>query len=309
MSNSVPVIINATAGGGCDDEFTAKLSAAFRAAGMEPRILPVRDPAQLLETVSSVLKEAPAVVVAGGGDGTQSAVASALAGSATALGVIPAGTLNHFAKDLGIPLEVEAAARVIAGGHTISVDIGEVNGRTFINNSSIGLYPDMVRRRTKQQERLGRGKWHAMFWATLTVLRRSPFLQVRLNLDATQFHCRTPFIFIGNNRYQMEGFSIGRRERLDCAELSLYVSNRRGRWGLLSLALRALFGRLHQAGDFVAETAQNITIESRHKRLLVAADGEIAAMDLPLAYKIRPAALRVIVAAPESPGPEAQGRA
>ena len=309
MSNSLPMIINAAAGGGSDDELVSKLSAAFSAVGVEARIFRARDRAQLDETVGRVLKEAPPVVVAGGGDGTLNAVASALAGTDTALGVMPIGTLNHFAKDMGIPLDVESAAHTIAGGHAVRIDVGEVNGRIFLNNSSIGLYPDMVRRRTKQQERLGRGKWSAMFWATLTVMRRSPFLHVRLIRDGVPYVSRTPFIFIGNNRYQMEGFSIGSRERLDGAELSLYMTNRRGRWGLLSLALRALFGRLRQAREFTADTAQNITIESRHKRLLVAADGEIDRMELPLDYKIRPGALRVIVPAPEASGPEGQGHA
>ena len=309
MRNLLPVIINTGAGGGSDDELDSKLSAAFRSAGVEARILRPHGGTQLREIVRRILEEAPPVVVAGGGDGTLNAVASALAGTNTALGVLPIGTLNHFAKDMGIPLDMESAALAIAGGHTVTVDVGEVNGRIFVNNSSIGLYPDMVRRRTKQQERLGRGKWSAMFWATLTVMRRSPFMHVRLTRDGEPHLCRTPFIFIGNNRYQMEGFSIGQRERLDRAELSLYFTNRRGRWGLLSLALRALFGRLRQARDFTAETAQSITIESRHKRLLVATDGEIDKMELPLEYKIRPGALRVIVPAPQASEPASEGLA
>jgi diacylglycerol kinase family enzyme len=98
----------------------------------------------------------------------------------------------------------------------------------------------------------------------------------------------------------MEGFNIGQRQRLDSGRLSLYVSQGRGRAGLLLLALRALFGRLHQAEDFKALTAENIVVETRHSRLHVAADGEVAVMDTPLEYRIRPRALRVIVPAPEN---------
>src|SRR5476649_731552 len=98
-------------------------------------------------------------VVAGGGDGTINAVASVLAGSSVALGVLPLGTLNHFAKDLNIPLDLDQAIATIARGTTAQVDVGDVNGRIFVNNSSLGLYPHIVRARDQQQRRLGRGKW------------------------------------------------------------------------------------------------------------------------------------------------------
>ena len=300
MSDVLPLLINTCAGVGCGAQERDRLRDLFRAEGMKTRILCAHDGAELREICKSVAQERPPVVVAGGGDGTISTVASALVGTQTALGVLPLGTLNHFAKDLRIPLDLEQAVRTIVAGHRIAVDVGEVNGSIFINNSSIGLYPDMVRMRSKQQQQLGRSKWHAMFWSTLAVMRRSPFLSVRVELDQVRHHYRTPFIFIGNNEYQMEGFNIGQRERLDGARLSLYVTQRRGRWGLLSLALRALFGRLYQAKDFTAEAAQTITIETRRRRLLVATDGEIAPMEQPLEYRIRPSALHVIVPAPNS---------
>ena len=299
MSAALPVLINTCAGVGCGAEEMDKLRDLFQVAGIEARIVPSRDGAELCEITKTAARENAPVIVAAGGDGTISAVASVLAGTQTALGVIPLGTLNHFAKDLRIPLDLKDAVRIIVAGHHIAVDVGEVNGSIFINNSSIGLYPDMVRMRSKQQQQLGLSKWHAMFWATLAVMRRSPFLCVRLGLDDVQHDYRTPFIFIGNNEYEMEGFKIGGRERLDGGRLSLYVTQRRGRWGLFSLALRALFGRLHQAKDFTAGAAHRIRVETRRRRLLVAKDGEITTMDVPLEYRIRPGALRVIVAAPE----------
>lgn len=225
-----------------------------------------------------------------------SAVASALVGTPIPLAVLPLGTLNHFARDLGIPQDPLAAVRIALGGKTRAVDVGEVNGRIFVNNASIGLYPAIVRRREKQQRRLGRGKWHAMFWAIHTVLRGHPFLDLTLSLDGVEQRRRTPLVFVGNNTYQMEGFMIGLRERLDDGTLSVYVSHRRGRVGLLLLALRALFGRLMQAHDFDAASVSEIRIESRHTRLLVATDGEVDAFDLPLVFRVRPHALQVLVA-------------
>lgn len=301
MRPSFPVILNDSAGNGCRDEDIAKLRDAFDAAGAQAHFFAARRGAELQSMAMRAAREKPAVIVAAGGDGTINAVASALVGTDIALGIVPLGTFNHFARDLHIALDLEAAVRTIVGGHSIRVDVGEVNGRIFINNSSVGLYPAFVLLRERQQRRLGRGKWQAMFWAIITVLRRSPFLDVRLRLDQVEQHRRTPFVFIGNNEYQMEGFNIGRRERLDSGCLSVYVTQRRDRGGLIRLALAALFGRLRQGRDFAAATAHTLRIEARHKHLLVATDGEVAPMQMPLDYRIRAGALRVLVPAPDPP--------
>jgi len=292
---SIPIIVNAAAGTVATGTGFDALRAAFSSAGVEVRIVPVHPGQDLGAIAAEVAREKPPAIVAGGGDGTISAVAAALVETGIPLGVLPLGTLNHFAKDLGIPLDLAEAARTIAAGHAVDVDVGEVNGRVFINNSSLGLYPHIVRHRETQQRRLGRGKWPAFFWATLTMLRRSPFLNIRLRLDDVEKSVRTSFVFIGNNEYIMEGFSIGKRERLDAGRLSIYVTRRGNRASVIMLALRALAGRLQQLKDFEALTAQTIQVDTRHKRLHVATDGEVTIMDTPLQYAIRPRALRVLV--------------
>lgn len=297
---SIPIIINARAGTGDPASGSEALISAFSAAGVEARIVTAREGQDLTAVAAELAKEKPSAIVAGGGDGTINAVASALAGTGIPLGVLPLGTLNHFAKDIGIPLDLSEAARTIAAGHTVPIDVGEVNGRVFINNSSLGLYPHIVRHREQQQRRLGRGKWPAFLWATLTMLRRSPFLNVRLSLDDVQTQVRTSFVFIGNNEYVMEGFDIGKRERVDAGRLSIYLTRRRSRARVLMLAVRALIGRLQQAKDFEALTAQSIVVETRHKRLHVATDGEVTILDTPLEYAIRPGALRVLVPRPDA---------
>jgi YegS/Rv2252/BmrU family lipid kinase len=250
--------------------------------------------AEIRELAEKVAKGDCQVVVAGGGDGTISTVASVLVGTSKTLGVLPVGTLNHFAKDLNLPLDLASAINTIRDGRTIRVDVGEVNGRTFINNSGLGLYPSIVKQRTKHQ-RLGMGKWRAFFWASLQVLRRFRLLDVKLKTAVDEIECRTPFVFVGNNRYEMEGFRIGGRERLDAGELSLYITTRTGRASLFWLALRGLFGGLLKEKDFTAMTATDINIHSRHHRLRVATDGEVTIMQPPLQYKILPAALQVLV--------------
>jgi diacylglycerol kinase family enzyme len=295
MPSHPAIIINAASGADDKEEARARLGEVFAAGGMKARISLARSGEEITELAQRAVKDDCEPIIAGGGDGTINAVASVLLGTKRTLGVLPLGTLNHFAKDLNLPLGLEEAARVCVEGHAPRVDVGEVNGRIFLNNSSLGLYPSIVRHREKQQERLGRGKWPAFFWAVLSVLRRYPFLSVRLSVDGREMTSRTPFVFIGNNEYEMENFNLGGRSCLDKGQLSLYVAHRTGRLGLLRLAFSALFGRLSKQDDFHATCTKEIWIETRRRRLRVATDGEVTVMTTPLHYRVRPGALRVLV--------------
>ncbi|HZH35084.1 MAG TPA: diacylglycerol kinase family protein [Pyrinomonadaceae bacterium] len=293
---SIEVIINA--GSGADDKENVKeqIAEAFAANNLKANILLAKGGEDIIELAKRAAESDAKTIVAGGGDGTISAVAGELIGKNKTLGVLPLGTLNHFSKDLAIPQELAEAVRVIAENHTIEVDAGEVNGRIFINNSSLGLYPSIVRRR-EQQQKLGRGKWYAAFWSSLSVLRRFPFFGVKLKTETEELTRRTPFVFVGNNEYEMDFLNIGARKSLADGKLSVYILHRTGRIGLLFLALRSVFGILRQAKDFEALSVEEITIEiSRRKRgVRVALDGEVLMMDAPLNYRVLPRALRVIV--------------
>jgi diacylglycerol kinase family enzyme len=233
-------------------------------------------------------------IVAAGGDGTVSAVAAEVAGTEKVLGVLPLGTLNHFAKDLHLPLDLQGGVRTIAERNIKSVDVGEVNGRVFINNSSLGIYPHIVHRRIVEQMRLRIGKWPAFIWASMHAFRRFPFLDLRVELKGETLRRKTPFLFVGNNEYEMTGFRIGARKRLDAGKLGLYLTHRVGRWGLIRLAVRALLGYLSQQKDFEAYLVNEAFVEAHRRLILVAADGEVRWMELPLQYRSRPGALRVI---------------
>ena len=295
MPSCPAIIINAASGANDKEQARARLAELFAAAKVEPRISLAKSGEEIIDLARRALKDGCNPIIAGGGDGTINAVASTLMDTDRTLGVLPLGTLNHFAKDLRIPLELEAAAHVLLDGHTARVDVGEVNERIFLNNSSLGLYPSIVRQRDKQQQRLGRGKWPAFFWAALMVLRRYPFLNVRLSVEDRELARRTPFVFIGNNEYEMENFNLGARSCLDKGQLSMYVAHRTGRLGLLRLGLSALFGALRKQDDFDALCTKEIWIETRRSRLPVATDGEVTLMDTPLHYRVRPGALRVLV--------------
>ena len=290
----VKIIISTGAGPGHNDEVRERLVGIFNENRIDTDISLAQSGAELIELARDAACGLYKIIVAGGGDGTVSAVASTVVNSDKILGILPLGTLNHFARDLKIPFDLEAAAQTIVTGHTSEVDVAEVNGRIFLNNSSLGLYPIIVREREKR-ERLGSGRWPASVWATIQALRRYPFLDVRLRVGEEFVDRTTPFVFIGNNQYAMDSFNIGLRDRLDTGMLSIYITHGTSRLKLIILALRALVGRLRDDEDFLALHSDEVKIETHHKRLRVAFDGEIEVMAPPLQYRVRARALRVIV--------------
>jgi diacylglycerol kinase family enzyme len=208
MTDRVSVLLNAASGPKPEPD-DAGVRAAFAAVGCDADIVRLDDGDRLDAQVARALRARPSRLVAGGGDGTVAAVASQLVDGDTALGVLPLGTLNHFAKDLGIPLELEQAVRVIVDDRRMAVDVGELQaggqqagegaGRVFLNNSSLGLYPRIVSARDEAQHRLHLGKWPALVRATWHALRDSRSFDVRLDVDGEPLQRRTPFVFIGNN--------------------------------------------------------------------------------------------------------------
>ena len=289
--------MNQSAGksGNGEESPETRIAELFAALGEKPRIVQPKQGEDISSLAREAVRSGEKTIVAAGGDGTVSGVAGELAGTDAVLGVLPIGTLNHFAKDLGIPLELEAAVRNAVQGRVLAVDAGEVSGKIFINNSSLGIYPHIVSRREAQQQQLSRGKWPAFFWATVQALRRFPFLDMRIALEGRQIDLRTAFLFVGNNEYEIAGFNLGSRACVNAGKLGLYVTHRTGRLGLFRLAFHALFGRVDQAKDFDVFCVTEARIETRKHRLLVARDGEVEWMESPLEYLIRPGALRVLV--------------
>jgi diacylglycerol kinase family enzyme len=221
-------------------------------------------------------------------------VAAALVGGEVPLAVLPLGTLNHFARDLGMPDDLEDAARVIADGTLERVDVGEVNGRTFVNNSSIGLYPLVVRARDAEQRATGHGKGRAMLAAAWRILRRFPVVTVHVTSPQGVILTRTPFVFVGNNAHEVSPLALGQRRRLDGGHLSLYTMRCRNRLKLFWLTLRAIFQRFDRVDELLTHDVGEISIELPRRHVPVALDGEVVTLASPLRYVIRPGALPVI---------------
>ena len=289
------VVVNLGSGGRDHGAIAGEIASAFAAHGVETSIALVTGREVALAT-RRALKEGASVVIAGGGDGTISTVASVLAGSGATLGVLPLGTLNHFAKDLRIPLDIPGAVATIVAGHTIAVDVGEVNGLPFINNSSIGLYPRMVWEREKQR-RGGRRKWLALVVAIGRIWRQYRRVRVVLQHDNEHRVVHTPFVFVGNNQYQIEGLKLGGRQRLDAGVLHVTMAPGMTRAELVRGMAAALVGRLHDARHFESLSVKAVTIQARRKRLDVTLDGELTVVSTPLFFRTHPGALRALAPA------------
>src|SRR6185369_2126617 len=213
----------------------------------------------------------------------------------TTLGILPLGTLNHFARDLGLPADLGEAAKVIAGGKVRRVDVAEMNGRVFINNSAIGLYPLMVIDRDLQRKRLGRSKRLALVVASLRTLAR--FNHQRLTLTVNEEHTGrvdTPLLFVGNNDYRIDIGAPGQRESLDDGQLFVLVMRKKTRRGLVAASIRALFNRAREDDMVRIEGVGRLRVSSKRSVLAVSLDGEVVRGAPPLDYKIRKKALRVI---------------
>jgi YegS/Rv2252/BmrU family lipid kinase len=290
----VAVIVNARSGSGHDAAWAQQLTETFATHGITVRVVLAADGTAVAAALQRTMKDAPRIIIAGGGDGTINCIATHLVDTDIRLGVLPLGTLNHFAKDLKIPLALDEAVRTIAAAHTTRVDVGKVNGRIFLNNSSIGLYALMVQERDREQ-RSGLGKWPALIKASWKILSVHRSRKMHLVVDGRALDRRTPLVFIGNNPYVLSGFDIGARTQLDGGVLSLYIVPRDRRFSLVWLAIRSLFGHLHQDRDFQSMTAEDIMIDARSSYMHVAIDGEVEELATPLHYRIRKRALCVIV--------------
>ena len=278
-----------------------RLAAAFGAAGAEAEMHFVPG-AEMSATLERALGRARAGeldgIVVGGGDGSVNGAANLLAGTGVPLGVLPLGTLNHFARDVGMPAEPEAAAQVIASSAPRAVDVAEVNGRVFTNNSLLGAYPYMVADRERRRDKHGLGKWTAMTLAFLRMLWRFPRRRLTLVIGGDRRPVRTPALLVGVNAYDPHGFAV-RRPALDRGELFVVLARHSGPLGFVWFAFRSAFRGLDHARDFEVHRLHALEVRAGTSRLPVATDGELLRLRPPLRFRIRPGELLVLAPAAE----------
>jgi YegS/Rv2252/BmrU family lipid kinase len=292
----VPATVLLNRGGGAvaaDPEIPGRVADALARAGVEAEVELVEG-GDCAVRCKAIAERGDELLIVGGGDGPISAAASALVATETRLGILPLGTLNHFARDLGIPTELEEAAQLIARGTERPVDVAEMNGRIFINNSAIGLYPLMVVDRDLQRRRLGRSKRLAMLVASLRTLARFNHQRLTLTVNDEKARVDTPLLFVGNNDYRIDIGAAGQRDSVEDGELSVMVMRKKTRAGLIAASIRALLNRSRPDDMVCLDGVERLRVESRRSHLPVSLDGEVVSAASPLDYRIRKKALRVI---------------
>ena len=290
------IVVLLNRGGGtvaADPKIAAKVRNAFRAARLDAAVELVFG-GDFEIRCRAIAERGDELIVVGGGDGSISAAASALAGSKTMLGILPLGTLNHFARDLGIPADLNDAVELIAARKARRVDVAEMNDHIFINNSAIGLYPLMVIDRDLQRKRLGRSKRLAMIVASVRTLARFNHQRLTLTVNDDKERVDTPLLFVGNNDYRVDLGAPGQRESIEDGTLSVFVMRKKTRRGLIAASIRALFDRTRPDDMVRIDNVQRLRVSSWRSMLPVSLDGEVVAASPPLDYKIRRKALRVI---------------
>ncbi|SDC94775.1 Diacylglycerol kinase family enzyme [Sphingomonas sp. YR710] len=290
----LPLIVNRAGGAAAaaGDALADTLTAAFAKAGTAID-LHLIEGADIPDTFRRLAGHGRVVVA--GGDGTMACAAEAARGTDTEIALLPLGTLNHLARDLGVPAEIDAAAKLAVDGRAVAIDVGDVNGRRFVNNASIGVYPEMVRSRDDTRERTGWPKWLATVPAAWQVLSRLTHHRLHVDMGTGAQPLVTPLLFVGNNHYALDAGEVGRRPSLSDGKLSVYAVAHRSRIGLIWFALRALAGRADRKRDFVAiGDCEALTVWSSGSSIEIALDGELLRLQSPLRFSIEPGALNVV---------------
>jgi YegS/Rv2252/BmrU family lipid kinase len=291
------LIINFASGSEKDNEQCKKIQQMFRKKNVHVDIIKVEEPGLLNQTIEKTIAKNYSTIIAAGGDGTISAVASKLMNTKITLGVLPLGTMNNFAKTLEIPQELEEAITTIISHQTTQVDVASVNEKYFINNSNIGVYPYLVKHREHEQEK-GKPKWLAVIFAFLRIIFHYPLLELTFKIKDEKIIRKTPIVFIGNNKYHLTPQNLGKRKNLHRHILSIFITKTADRKSFFFLILKIIFGQLEDETLMETFLLKEIVINNKKPTLLVSIDGEQMPMKTPLKYQIHANALTVIIPNP-----------
>jgi len=245
-------------------------------------------------TIREQMRQGRKLFVAAGGDGTISSVVQALVNSEAVLGVVPLGTYNHFARDLGVPLDWREALDVALTGTVRQVDAGRVNDRFFVNNVSIGLYPELVARR----EERGRDypRWKARLHAGYATLRKYPHVTLAIETEYRREVIRTHVFLVSNNSYDLSRIGVeAPRSTLEEGRLSVYWLPHIPRIALMRFMAHYLAGRVRNAPGFRSFRTTHLKVQSAKKRVSLGIDGEVFVRTPPLVITIVPKSLLVKV--------------
>ena len=293
------VILNSASGRKKDDAFATALRDALDRHPGRFAVSEAESGGDLPRAIDRAVRAGHPVLVAAGGDGTIAAVAEAAAAHGRALGIVPTGTFNFVARGLGIPEEVEAAVDLLAASPAHPMPVAEVNGRLFLNNASLGLYPAILREREDVYRRWGRSRIAAHLSLVKTVFGAVRPLHLRVTVDGMVLRARTPLVFIARSAFQLDRYGLEGAEAVRAGRFAVFLAPDVSRMKLFLLALRLAVGGLKTGRDIELVIADDIVVETARRRVFVARDGERTPLASPLHFRIRHDILRVI--APEPP--------
>ncbi|HKU37115.1 MAG TPA: diacylglycerol kinase family protein [Polyangiales bacterium] len=298
------VIFNEGSGSHASDELRESVEAGFAAQGMRVQWLAITRPALAASrerAVADLIRRAEGVLAVAGGDGTINAVASACRKLDRPLGILPAGTFNYIARNLGIPTEVEAAARVIAQGHAAPILVGEINGHLFLNNAGFGLYSHIIEQRELDKRRFGRHRVVAFASGLKVLTERHPHYHIKLETDGQQHSLRTTTLFFGVNALQLENYNVEAAKYVQRGQLAVLSLRLDSRLDIAAAAWAALRGKTEAASCVDAAAATSVHITTRRRGVLkVAIDGEIMQLRAPLHVRAVQAGLQVMLPEPRA---------
>lgn len=302
------IVHNAGAGARAGDACLQRILAVLRAAGHPHECVNVPGAGieeVMREGVALARRHEGALVIAGG-DGTISAAVQQALPAGVPLGVIPVGTFNYFARSHGIPLDLEAATRVLLDAAVVPVPVGLVNDRYFVVNASVGLYAESLADREAFKQRFGRSRAVALLAGVATLLRSQRSWQVQLEAAGRHRLVRTSTVFVGNNMLQLQQTGIPGVEALAQGRLVAVIVRPAGLWSRLATFLRGAAGKLWQADavDCFAFERLCVTPRQRHgaHRWLAGIDGERVRLEVPLRFQRAEQPLRLMVPAAGVPG-------
>ena len=301
------VVMNGASGRRDADTAQTTVERLFREAGRVVTVHRAPHPSRLAATAQAAVraaKETGAVVVGAGGDGTLNAVVHATLGSGCAFGVLPQGTFNYFARTHGIPTDsTEAGVDLLLRARAHPVQVGCINDRIFLVNASIGLYPEVLEDREQFKRQYGRTRFVALVSGLATLLRQHRQLRLRIERDDVVRELRTPTLFVGNNRLQLEQIGLSEAPGVERGCLAGVVVRPVGTLALAWLMLRGAVGRLGDADNVDTFAFRRIAVQAgwpiRRRRIKVATDGEVMRMAGPISFGVAPEPLMLLRPEPE----------
>ena len=302
------VIINQSSGanqsGGSEacNRLRREIEDAFTAQNVRVQWLPLsrRELSRSRErAVEQLVVRAEGTIVAAGGDGTVNAVATACRKFHRPFGILPAGTFNYVARNLGLPLDIAEAAKVIAAGYSAPIHVGEINGKLFLNNAGFGLYSQMVERREMAKRRYGRHQVVAFLSGMKCLFERHPVYDLHITTDGKEHSLRTTTLFFGVNALQLQNYNVELAKYVEAGKLAVLSLRLDSRVDIARMAAAALFDKVEAADCVDATAATSIRVTTRRRELKVAIDGEIVVLKAPLSARVVHDGLTVMLPEPQ----------